>query len=1133
MKCPKCRFENPEDAKFCNECGTQLELVCPECGKANAPKSKFCNECGNVIEPHTKLSTITPERDIPHSVEPTDTPVNRITPLDGERKHATVLFSDLSGYTAMSEKLDPEKVKDIMGRIFTEAGKIADKYDATVEKFFGDEIMVLLGVPKAHEDDPVRAINMALEIHERVTNISPEHEKETGVSLTMHTGINTGLVITGDRYIGKSRHGLTGDTINLAKRLTGLAESGEIVVGPDTYHQSSGYFNFEDLKPTEVKGKAEPVQAYRVISPKAQPRKIHRLQGVRAKLIGRKVEMGQLQEAAERLREGRGAVFSIVGTAGTGKSRLVEEFKASLNLEKIHWREGHAYPYTQNTPYFPLINLLSRAFEIKEGDSPEKMREKIETGVAYLMGEDQEAAPYIGSLFSLSYPEINEVSPEFWKSKLQQSVQSILSALAKMGPTVICLEDFHWADPSFLDLIRHILSDFREPVLFLCIYRPIITLFPSHQITSMATSFQEIRIQDLSTSESQDMLESLLNTDNIPDELRRFVQTKIEGNPFYLEEVINSFIESKTLIRENENWRVTRPITEEDISASIHGVISARLDRLELETKRILQQAAVIGRVFYYEILNKIKDLKGNIAGCLSGLERLDLIKTRSMEPDLEYIFKHALTQEVVYNGLLKKERQKIHERIGLVMEQLFHDRLPEFYETLAFHFKHGESLLKAVDFLAKSGEKAIKRYAVQEAHQYYEEGFSLLTSKPIEAEENKILIDLLIKWSLVYYCRGDFFGMSERLKAHKDQADLLDDKETKGMFYAWLGFSYWFREDFKSTYEYSNLALRLGEDADSKKLMGYAYMFLAFACLELGYLDQAISNGQKAHDIGKELGSDQYLFFKPLWAVALAYLYMGEVEKNHELTQILLDYGKRHSNIRCLVVGHLAKGFAYYAAGHYPASIDCLKRALDVSAEPWYSHCPRVLLGLCYLQTGELGQAEKVLRVLENYSKSFGCEYMGTISMILLGVVEISKGEMSKGLKMIEEAHQSFYLSKRKYSLATAEFILASIYSQIALGQGGITPSRIIKNIGFLVKNIPFAGKKAEKHFNNAIQISRKIGAKGIMGQAYLELGILHKAKKGAEKAKKCISEAVQLFEQCEAEVFLKQAHEELESLR
>ena len=211
-----------------------------------------------------------------------------------------------------------------MGYIFTEADKITEKYDATVEKFFGDEIMIIFGVPKAHEEDPVRAINVAREIHEQVAEISPEFEKETGVVLSMHTGINTGLVVTGDKYIGKSRHGLTGDTINLAKRLTSLSASGDIVVGPDTYRQSGGYFDFEALEPTKVKGKTQPVQAYRVVSQKDQPRKIHRLQGVRAKLIGRKVEMDQLQEAAERLREGKGTVFSIVGTAGTGKSRLVE-----------------------------------------------------------------------------------------------------------------------------------------------------------------------------------------------------------------------------------------------------------------------------------------------------------------------------------------------------------------------------------------------------------------------------------------------------------------------------------------------------------------------------------------------------------------------------------------------------------------------------------------------------------------------------------------------------------------------------------------------------------------------------------------------------------------------------------------
>jgi len=579
IQCPKCQFENPEGLKFCNQCGNKLEVICPKCGNMNVPGSKFCGECGSAMEPGAKLPSVASERDTLPSTQP------KATSLDGERKHATVLFSDLSGYTAMSKKLDPEKVKDIMDRIFTGAGKIADKYDATVEKFFGDEIMILLGVPKAHEDDPVRAINVALEIHERVKEISPEYEKETGVSLTMHTGINTGLVVTGDKYIGKSRHGLTGDTINLAKRLTGLAGSGEIVVGPDTYHQAGSYFDFKDMKPTEVKGKAEPVQVYRVISPKAQPRKIHRFQGVRSGLIGRTVEMAQLQETAKKLREGRSAVFSIIGTAGTGKSRLIEEFKDSLNLEEIQWREGHAYPYTQNIPYFPLINLLSQALGIKEGDSPRKMKEKIESGVTYLMEKNQEATPYIGSLFSLSYPEIDEVSPEFWKSKLQQSIQLILSALAKKGPTIICLEDLHWADPSFLELIRMLLSDFKKPILFLCIYRPVVSVFTSNEINAMTNHYQEIRLQDLSPSESQQMVESLLKTQTIPPDLQSFIHGKVEGNPFYIEEVINSLIDSKTLVHDNGGWKTTRSIAESDISSTIHGVISGRLDRLEKDTK--------------------------------------------------------------------------------------------------------------------------------------------------------------------------------------------------------------------------------------------------------------------------------------------------------------------------------------------------------------------------------------------------------------------------------------------------------------------------------------------------------------------------------------------------------------------
>ena len=307
----------------------------------------------------------------------------------------------------------------------------------------------------------------------------------------------------------------------------------------------------------------------------------------------------------------------------------------------------------------------------------------------------------------------------------------------------------------------------------------------------MVNPYSEIRLQDLSPTDSQAMVESLLQTDAIPTELHQFIHDKIEGNPFYIEEIINSLIESKTLIKDDREWKVTRSITESDISTTIHGVISGRIDRLETETKRILQEASVIGRAFLYDILKRVTQIEMHIDQHLSGLERLDLIKTRTIHPDLEYIFKLALTQKAVYNGLLKKERRKIHERIGYIMEQLFHDRLPEFYETLAFHFKQGESVHKAVDYLMKSGEKSLKRYAVEESHQYYNEAYVLLTEINDKSDSDKeLLIDLLIKWALVFYYRGAFKGLDDLMEQHIEMATSLEDRSKFGMFHAWRGFS-------------------------------------------------------------------------------------------------------------------------------------------------------------------------------------------------------------------------------------------------------------------------------------------------------------------------------------------------------
>jgi predicted ATPase/class 3 adenylate cyclase len=1115
MKCPKCQTENPQANKFCRSCGTKLILECAKCGAEVILDDGFCGKCGHKFNETAELYKTSQE-------------------VEGERKHVTVLFSDLTGYTAISEKLDPEEVKEITSRIFGEISKIVDKYDGFIEKYAGDAVMVIFGVPKTHEDDPIRAVKVAREIHELIDSISPELESTIGKPISMHTGINTGLVVTGEVDMERGTHGVVGDTINLASRLSNLAKPGEILVDVDTCRQVEGQFTCEYIGPTMVKGRTEPVKAHRVISKKERPVTIRRLTGLRADFVGRKVELAELSKAVENLRNGKGRIFSICGDAGTGKSRLVEEFKATLDLDGIQWLEGHAYPYAQNIPYFPFIDLLNRVFRIEEGDPPERIRERIEIGIKDLIGKKEDVVPYIGSLYALSYPEVDDVSPEFWKSRLIDAALTIITVIAKKAPTIYLLEDLHWADPSFVELFRNTILQIRQPAIILCVHRPAFTLFTSQQIDTVANIHHEIRLQDLSPSEAQDVLESLLKTETIPSDLRQFVQDKAEGNPFYLEEMVNSLIESEILKQDNGGWRITRPISESDISSTIHGVISDRLDRLERETKRILQEASVIGRTFLYVILKRITELKHGIDQYLRGLEQLDLIRTRTPQPELEYIFKHALTQEVVYNGLLKKERREIHERIGQVMEQLFKNRLSKFYETLSYHFKQGQSVLKAVHYLIMSGEKSLKHYSVEEAHQYYKEAFDLIANKTSKSkEEQKILIEILNKWSLVFYYRGDFKELTELFTEHEDVAVSLDDKGKLGMFYVWLGFAHIFRENFKESYKYLRKALELGEKLQNQELIGHACSWLTFNCWDLGLLNEGITYGEKAYKISKILKTNHFLYYKPLLGMSQLFWLMGESKKNFEIGRNLLEYGNRHSNIRCLVTGHISNGYGHLTVGDFTSAIECFQKAIEVAKDPFYSQMPRYLLASSYLQNGQFHKAGDLLQEVASYSKNFGCEYFGTPVEALLGATLIAEGEISRGFKMLERAHRAFTENDRKPAIAMLEHIFGRIYLQIVEGGGSIDFPAIIKNIGSLIKNIPWASKKAEQHFNKAIEVASDIGANGLLGQIYLDLGLLHKAKNRIEQAHNCFSKAVQIFEGCKAEVYLKQANEALESLR
>ena len=1132
MECPKCRFDNREGVKFCEECGAKFEFKCPVC-KASIPiDRKFCGECGYDLSKSTETASL---KESEHDTQIPDLPSEETVPAEiaaeGERKHVTVLFSDLTGYTAMSEKLDPEEVKEITSKIFGQISKIVANYDGFIEKYAGDAVMAIFGVPQTHEDDPIRAVKAAREIHQLVDSISPEVEKRISQSISMHTGINSGLVVTGEVDMERGTHGIAGDTINLASRLSNLAKPGEIVVDADTCFQIEGHFTCEYRETTTVKGKADPVEVHKVLSQRDKPITIRRLSGVRADLVGRDVEMAELSEAVENLQQGKGRIFSICGAAGTGKSRLVEEFKAQLDLERIQWIEGHAYAYSQSIPYFPLVDLLNRLLHIDEKDLPEKVRDKVESGLGSLVANQQDIIPFVGHLYSLNYPEVNDISPEHWKSRLQTAILTILSALANKAPTIFFLEDLHWADPSFVELLRRACLEIRRPAIVLCAYRPTCSLFTGHQVSIIGKNYHDIQLQNLSLSVAQNMLGSLLKTDTIPSDLKHWVNSKAEGNPFYLEELVNSLIETETLIRDNGSWKLTRSLTESDIPSSLHGLISGRLDRLERQTKRILQEASVIGRDFLYEILKKITELEERIDAELSHLERLDLIRTRAFQPDIEYMFKHALTQEIVYNGLLKKKRRKIHEHIAQVMESVFQDRLSEFYETLAFHFARGRSVAKAVDYLVKSGEKSLARYAVEEAHQYFKKAYDILASKEEMSEEEKIiLIDILNSWGYAYYYLGENNEFVDIFSTHQILVESLDDKARAGMFYVWLGVALFMAGKSKDSYEYLSKGLELGENVGHQKVVGYACTWLTWACAELGLFAEGIDFGERAQKIAESFTSDQYLFFKSLGGLCYINFCKGDTNRIFEGAKRLLEYGERNANNRSKVLGHWMEGFGHQVAGDMKPSQKSLEKAIEIALDPAYAQFPKTTLGMAHFFCGQLQQAENVFQSSINLCEKHGLGQMSPICQIFLAPILIAKGDMKQGTELLEKVQETFISNQRRVWYALSEHFLGEVNLQIATGPKPAL-STMAKNLGFLVKSFPFAAKKAEEHFNRAIELFKEIGANGFLGYPYLSLGALYKASKRTDQARQCILEAINIFQECGAEGWLKQAKEALDS--
>ena len=432
-----------------------------------------------------------------------------------------------------------------------------------------------------------------------------------------------------------------------------------------------------------------------------------------------------------------------------------------------------------------------------------------------------------------------------------------------------------------------------------------------------------------------------------------------------------------------------------------------------------------------------------------------------------------------------------------------------------------------------KSAWKCLNRYALEESDQYFKEAFDFLTAKTARSEkEESLLIDLVDKWAWVFYYRGDFKGLKDLVGAHEDLARSLDYKVGLARLYMWLGFALFSREEYRDSYRYLCSALKIGEETENQQVIIYACSWLTWTCGELGLLDQGINFGERALQLAGLYPSDQYFYFKSLAGLGYIYWMSGDKKKVFEKSRILLDYGKKNSDIRGLVCGHWLKGVWYFMDGDFQSAAECCKEAIQTSKYPLYCQFPKLLLGVLYVNEGQFQEAEDILRQVIHYSKTFGMEQIGTVASIYLGVALIGMGHMGQGLRMIEEAQELCLKNERKCIYALSQYIVGKVYLQIVERAAPITFSTIARNIGFLIKNVPLASKKAKYHFDKAIEVAKEIGANGFLGQIYLDLGLLHRTIKKTDQARKCITEAISYFEKCNSEYALRKAKEVLSSL-
>jgi len=789
MKCPKCQFDNREGAKFCKKCGAELVHTCPQCNTSYTPDSLFCDECGfDLLKPaeappvnYSEPQSYTPK----HLAEKILTTRSSI---EGERKLVTVLFADVANYTSVSEKLDPEEVHQMMDGAFKILMDEIHKYEGTINQFTGDGVMALFGAPVSHEDHAQRACYAALSIQKALGAYGEKIEKDTGVEFKMRIGLNSGPVIVG--AIGddlRMDYTAVGDTTNLGSRMESMAGPGTILVSGNTHRLVRDFFKFESLGKVDVKGKKGPQEAFELIKASEVATRIGAsvAKGL-TRFVGRKNSMAALLDAFDKVKSGSGQVVGLLGEAGVGKSRLLLEMRNLLPQSEYHYLEGRCLQYGGSMAYLPVLDILRSFFDIKEGDREFLIKKKMAEKILDLDEKLKGVIPPFQSLLSLKVDDedFSKLEPKAKREKTFEALRDLLIRVSQEKPLVLTVEDLHWIDKTSEEFLGYLIGWLANtPILLLLLYRPEY----SHPWGSKSY-YTKIGLDQLGTQSSSELVKAILEEGEAAPELTQLILNRAAGNPLFMEEFTHTLLENGSIERKDEKYVLSGKASDIRVPDTIQGIIAARLDRLEDNLKRTMQVASVIGRDFAFRILQTITGMREELKSYLLNLQGLEFIYEKNLFPELEYIFKHALTQEVAYNSLLHKRRKEIHEKIGRALEELYPDRLEEFYEMLGYHYSRSDNFEKACHYLKLSGKKAVEKYCSWEAIGFYKDTIDILNKQPEEGKSKREKLEVIHLTTFPMLHLGYPEDLLPILQEGERLSKELDDKRSLVMIYGRMG---------------------------------------------------------------------------------------------------------------------------------------------------------------------------------------------------------------------------------------------------------------------------------------------------------------------------------------------------------